>query len=47
VRRDRLRRQADDIPLPAGCSVHADAPRPFDNADGAVEALIYLVIERR
>jgi transcriptional regulator with XRE-family HTH domain len=36
------RLEADD-----SCSCRADAPHLFDNADGAVEALIYLVIERR
>ena len=40
---------ADAVRLEAGdsCSCLADAPHPFDNADGNVEALIYLVIEGR
>jgi quercetin dioxygenase-like cupin family protein len=39
----------DDVArLEAGdsCSCFADAPHLFDNANGKVEALIYLVIER-
>jgi transcriptional regulator with XRE-family HTH domain len=37
------------VMLQAGdsCSCQADAPHLFDNADGEVEALIYLVIEGR
>jgi len=40
---------ADAVRLAAGdsCSCLADAPHLFDNADGNVEALIYLVIEGR
>ena len=30
-----------------GCACVADAPHGFDNRDGTVEALLYLVIERR
>jgi transcriptional regulator with XRE-family HTH domain len=35
------------VTLTAGdsCSCHADARHQFDNADGAVEALLYVVIE--
>jgi len=39
----------ESVRLAAGdsCSCHADASHLFDNADGDVEALIYLVVERR
>ncbi len=39
----------DAVKLEAGdsCSCLADTPHLFDNADGSVEALIYLVIEGR
>jgi quercetin dioxygenase-like cupin family protein len=39
----------ETVKLEAGdsCSCYADAPHFFDNADGDVEALVYLVVERR
>jgi quercetin dioxygenase-like cupin family protein len=39
----------ETVKLAAGdsCSCYADASHFFDNADGDVEALVYLVVERR
>ena len=39
----------ETVKLAAGdsCSCYADASHFFDNADGDVEALLYLVVERR
>jgi transcriptional regulator with XRE-family HTH domain len=40
---------SETVKLAAGasCSCYADASHFFDNADGDVEALVYLVLERR
>jgi transcriptional regulator with XRE-family HTH domain len=37
----------ESVALESGdsCSCYADAPHQFDNSDGAVEALIYLIVE--